>query len=239
MRKQTLAAINMQEHDKQIALKSLDSALKHPINSEFFEPYDPNDPETKSYYQIVERPICFSAIQKNLEEGKYTSLKDYVDDVFLVWDNAIKFHGCKSLYGIAAIEAKKIFIKENTNLLYHKPSEWATLFFHLKFSINKHASVPPSKFKQQLSSLASARSQRNSSSNMTDQELINFSQAFKMLPPECMKGIVRIINENQSEIQAGFSDMDLDVSTLSPYTMRALRNYVEKQLSIRGLTYPN
>lgn len=54
----------------------------------FLQPVDPNTLGIPDYFDIVRKPMDMSTIQKKLTSGQYSDPWEYVDDVWLMFDNA-------------------------------------------------------------------------------------------------------------------------------------------------------
>lgn len=54
----------------------------------FRQPVDPTVLGIPDYFEIVKKPMDLSTIKNNLNSGKYSDPWEYVDDVWLMFDNA-------------------------------------------------------------------------------------------------------------------------------------------------------
>lgn len=54
----------------------------------FRQPVDPNSLGIPDYFEIVRKPMDLSTIQFKLNSGQYSDPWEYVDDVWLMFDNA-------------------------------------------------------------------------------------------------------------------------------------------------------
>lgn len=59
-----------------------------PESIPFRQPVDPQALGIPDYFDIVKKPMDLSTIKKKLDIGKYTDPWEYVDDVWLMFDNA-------------------------------------------------------------------------------------------------------------------------------------------------------
>lgn len=59
-----------------------------PESLPFRQPVDPHTLGIPDYFDIVKRPMDLSTIKKKLDIGQYTDPWEYVDDVWLMFDNA-------------------------------------------------------------------------------------------------------------------------------------------------------
>lgn len=61
---------------------------QEPESIPFRMPVDPNSLGIPDYFDIVRQPMDLSTIRKKLESGAYQDPREYVDDVWLMFDNA-------------------------------------------------------------------------------------------------------------------------------------------------------
>lgn len=59
-----------------------------PESIPFRQPVDPQTLGIPDYFEIVKRPMDLSTIKRKLDIGQYTDPWEYVDDVWLMFDNA-------------------------------------------------------------------------------------------------------------------------------------------------------
>ena len=59
-----------------------------PESIPFRTPVDPDALGIPDYFLIVKKPMDLSTIKNNLTQGKYVDPWEYVDDVWLMFDNA-------------------------------------------------------------------------------------------------------------------------------------------------------
>ena len=59
-----------------------------PESMPFRQPVDPTALGIPDYFDIVKTPMDLSTIKMNLNSGKYSDPWEYVDDVWLMFDNA-------------------------------------------------------------------------------------------------------------------------------------------------------
>lgn len=59
-----------------------------PESIPFRQPVDPLSLGIPDYFEIVRQPMDLSTIKRKLDVGQYTDPWEYVDDVWLMFDNA-------------------------------------------------------------------------------------------------------------------------------------------------------
>lgn len=61
---------------------------QEPESIPFRSPVDPTTLGIPDYFDIVRKPMDLSTIRKKLDSGQYSDPWEYVDDVWLMFDNA-------------------------------------------------------------------------------------------------------------------------------------------------------
>ncbi|CCK68344.1 Rsc4p KNAG_0A06900 [Huiozyma naganishii CBS 8797] len=51
-----------------------------------------DEEELAEYYEVIHRPMALNVVKKNLDEGKYSTLYDFILDLYLTFDNAMIFN---------------------------------------------------------------------------------------------------------------------------------------------------
>ncbi|CAF0704154.1 unnamed protein product [Brachionus calyciflorus] len=65
-----------------------DAVASDPDAWAFLEPVDPERLGLHDYFTIIKKPMDLSTIRKKFEEGKYLNPQEYVDDMWLMFNNA-------------------------------------------------------------------------------------------------------------------------------------------------------
>lgn len=77
------------EELRQALMPTIDKLFRQePESMPFRQPVDPAILGIPDYFEIVKRPMDLSTIRKNLDSGKYSDPWEYVEDVWLMFDNA-------------------------------------------------------------------------------------------------------------------------------------------------------
>lgn len=61
---------------------------QEPDSIPFRMPVDPNQLGIPDYFEIIKKPMDLSTIKRKLDTGQYSDPWEYVDDVWLMFDNA-------------------------------------------------------------------------------------------------------------------------------------------------------
>lgn len=70
-------------------MPTLEKLIRHePESVPFRYPVDPQVLGIPDYFEIIKKPMDLGTIRNNLMNGKYNDPWEYVDDVWLMFDNA-------------------------------------------------------------------------------------------------------------------------------------------------------
>lgn len=78
----------------------------------FHKPVDPVELNIPNYYDIIKKPMDFSTVKKKLNNYSYTNLKEYCEDMDLIFNNCFLYNGTNSFVGEICLRIKN----EYTNL---------------------------------------------------------------------------------------------------------------------------
>ena len=85
----------------------------------FHKPVDPVELNVLNYYDIIKRPMDFSTVKRKLINCSYTNLKEYCEDMDLIFNNCFLYNGINSNVGEICSRVKneynKLFIKFKLN----------------------------------------------------------------------------------------------------------------------------
>jgi hypothetical protein len=78
----------------------------------------------RDYFQNVARPIDLATVLANLEQNAYGQIQEWVEDMNLIWENAINYNGADSMIGAAAIAMKEKFARVLEWLPLNAEEKW-------------------------------------------------------------------------------------------------------------------
>ncbi|KAG5001994.1 hypothetical protein JHK87_023066 [Glycine soja] len=82
--------------DKRTLELILDKLQKKDTYGVFADPVDPE--ELPDYHDVIEHPMDFATVRKNLANGSYTTLEQFESDVFLICSNAMQYNAPETIY---------------------------------------------------------------------------------------------------------------------------------------------
>lgn len=226
------------ERTRKAALEVMDRVMAHPISNLFKEPIAKGE-EPERYYDVVKNPQYLNPIRQKLENGQYKQIKDWMDDVELVWSNVELFYGGKSSWGFAAAENRRLFAKEKSLFEQTMIGSWCREVYGLRTLVTELMTQPPEKVRQFADKLGAVRTMKHSQPLLSEKELQSFMQAAEMLTSdEDHREIIRIVTEMQPELENGRQEIFVDVTKLKPSTVQAVTEYMKSALEKQGLKYP-
>lgn len=103
--------LKMHDSWEKIAKKLMNNLWKHKDAELFHKPVDPEELNIPDYFSIIKNPMDFSTIKKKLANCTYTNLKEFVNDITLVFENCYTYNGRKTLVGDMCTRVKKEYDK--------------------------------------------------------------------------------------------------------------------------------
>ena len=103
--------IKMQENWEKIAKKLMNTLWKTKDADLFHRPVDPIELNIPDYFDIIKNPMDFSTIKKKLNNFSYTNLKEFCDDMDLVFENCYTYNGRKTSIGDVCTRIKTEYNK--------------------------------------------------------------------------------------------------------------------------------
>ena len=77
----------------------------------FHKPVDPIELHVPNYYEIIKKPMDFSTVKKKLNNYSYTNLKEFCDDMNLIFSNCFLYNGINSYVGEICRKVKNEYNK--------------------------------------------------------------------------------------------------------------------------------
>jgi ankyrin repeat protein len=103
--------LKLQDSWEKIAKKLMNSLWKSKDAHLFHKPVDPKELNIPDYFDIIKNPMDFSTIKKKLNNCTYTKLKEFCDDMDLVFDNCYKYNGKTTNIGDMCTRVKNEYEK--------------------------------------------------------------------------------------------------------------------------------
>ena len=118
--------------------------IDHPLAKAFLRPVNAELDNAHDYHQIIKNPMDLGTIMKNIENSKYELVKNWQDDLKLVWENAKLYNNDKK--NILHQAAEKLS-KKCSNYLKNIPKteleNWSIKLNRLNMKLSKFLQKPP------------------------------------------------------------------------------------------------
>lgn len=144
MKKDSAQAI-LSEYDKDWCLRIHSELVKKPITTPFRMPVDPVHDGAENYFSIVKNPMDLNTMKTKLNENKYKTVKDFVDDIHLICQNAITFNGENSMYAYIALDLEKWIDEQYEKKAKSYDEEWHNKLVESVENLLQHVKTVPSK----------------------------------------------------------------------------------------------
>jgi hypothetical protein len=137
----------LSDYDKEWCIKIHTELFKWPLTSPFRVPVDPVRDNAPTYFQVVSSPMDLTTMKRKLSDGSYKSSNEFVDDFYLICDNAIKFNGESSLFAFIALDLKNWITEQYRNKPTSSEDEWHRKLTDVIDRLRDHIQVAPPTFR--------------------------------------------------------------------------------------------
>lgn len=230
----------MESQHKEIAIRIMDELCDHPITSTFLDPVPTGEDAPAKYFEIIKKPIDLGTIKKNLGDGKYATLQEWISDVELVWKNAETYNEPGSAVAVNAGEGRRIFEKLSRRTSKYLMGAWCSEAYRLKRKITEIIQNPPQgKVKNVTQNANNSKQQKHNISLFSENDMVNFVKASEMLKEDVyQREMLKIIDDNQPEVDNMEEHVEIDITKLNLTTLHALQDYMKTTLEHTGRKYP-
>jgi hypothetical protein len=206
----------------------------------------------KNYFSVVSHPKDLSTVKGRLASLAYTQIYEFLSDMETIWTNCETFYGDpvnspdvspqdRRLFKLAAAEGRRLFAKERT--IFERPTvaAWCEKVYNLRTAVTDLMTQPPGKVKQFAANIGTARTMKQAQPPVTERELRNFIIAGQLITSdEDHREMIKILTSAQgnAEPETTGHEWHVNVTTLAPATLQALKEYMKKALEKSGQKYP-
>jgi hypothetical protein len=211
-------------------LRIMDTLYSWPVNCEFMCP--PEDCFV-TYRDLIARPLDLARVRRRLDDDGYATTSEWYDDVCLVYQNCIQFHGAGTLWGDLGQYHLDKFRKLAQNLPSLNPKHW---FLKLKSRFTKFVK-------------AAGQGPVPQALDPVLENIIRLSEGALRLPAKemamtveflngCMdsEGVRResvyLLNRLQPDLELAEDENVIDVGKLGEASMNALLLYAKARASL-------
>lgn len=122
-----------------------------PLAVPFLKPYEDDKKITGEYKNRIKRPMDLSTIKKKINSAQYNGYQPWIEDMNLIWDNAVEFNSADSVIGGVAIYLKKRFTKRINSITLTNLRNYEQHIINLTKDIQNILQNPPGVFNVQQS----------------------------------------------------------------------------------------
>lgn len=226
-RRATPSPASFPEYDK--AMKIMTALKTHVACAVFLEPVRWKEWGLFDYPKIVKKPMDISTCLSKLKSGKYKTVKDWSEDVQLIWDNC-KLYNQPSTHvyhrkALSMQEAFKRFLNENNlpeplvNVRSTVAKPARTLANQLPDSVSLIKTTVPST-KKELPDLKPLSYDEMTELRSNIYELSSTEEILKIL------NIIKNSEEDSLVKNEEKDEYDIDLDSLKPKTLKKLQIYI-------------
>lgn len=224
----------MNQSLKSECLKAIDELINSKLSNNFLDPIDPQNELYSDYISNIKNPQFLHPIKNKLTENQYKKYTDFEKDVNLVFENARKYYGQKSVQGIIANEMQNKFSKLSKNILISTSTDhWLqhvkSLYNKISEELIKSPPILKGKFNVQ-----------KESEHVPRKELSNLVKASEHLQqPDDILGIIQILNAGGVNVDSNKQKIYINLKSVPYEASKGLINFAKERFNELNLKYPS
>ena len=217
----------------------LNSLMEHPCASIFGDKIEPGIDFPPEYFEIIKKPMDIRTVISKIKNDEYKSLKECIDDIELVWNNAEKYYGRNSNITILANEVKNQFRRLFRPVSVRSVHGFCEEVYRLRTRIEKQIAASPY-IEQSNESNALSEDKKSLIKQLTsEEEMQNLITAVELLTDKNDHlELKKIIEEKQPNLLLPGRKAVIMTTQLSPATFKEIKTFVKSALKKHGLEYP-
>lgn len=173
------------------------------------------------YKEKIERPMELSTIKKRLKDGYYTTMREWADDMYLVFSNAIKYNGDESPVGGAARYLKKKLDKQMMKLEATNLRNYENQLIQLGHQLEELLRKPPPAFNV----VCNYEMRTDKDKNFTIERIMRLKEQLEAMVQGGKEAeITAVVMKTEPEMKG----LELDMGRLSRRTLLALEELVKQ-----------
>ena len=202
----------------------------NPIDDEFI---------LSEYRAKIKKPMDLSTVFKKIKDNSYIGIQDWVDDIYLIFDNAIQFNGSDSLIGGIAAYFKKKFDKKVNILQLKNSRNLEDQLIKLQIKMLKLWSKQPPELLNEDENKAEEGDQTNQEIHVNED--IELLRDFDYARIETLQHnlndivksgnesqIIQCLNEADPFVKYEEKEQQIDVAKLGRHSLLVLEEFVKK-----------
>lgn len=222
-----MKAIPVEQQKK--LLEIINDLLEHPISQLFSIPVDPKLDNVPDYFDKIKNPMDLSTVKTKLIEETYETIDQVKKDVDQIWENSEIYNGRPSFQVFMADRLKHIFNKKFEKKFSNKSHEdWTGQYYRLQTVLYQLFQSQPSPTLSQFNLTPDTDilvpEQSMAPNSLTKDDKDFFARNFKFIDdPATISKIIKILTENEPDIDFSENDLKINLSALNPKTLKLLR----------------
>lgn len=175
------------------------------------------------YTSKIKKPMELSTVRKKIKDNNYSCFQEWVDDMNLIFDNAINFYERNSLIGGVAVYLQKQFSKKIREIETMNLRNYENQLISLGKELEQVLKKPP----LTLNVVCSYEMNSKDSEDFTVSRIKNLMDKIQKMArnPEKEEAILKCINESNSEYNYT-KDQEIDLAHLGRRTLLCLEKLV-------------
>jgi len=226
----------------------MDEIYKRTVSKMFAIPVDPERDNCPNYFSIIPKPMDLGTVRKKLEENQYTTIAEWKSDMELIWANSFTFNKNNVLLNLITTEMSDVYKKLAKFVSDDPKNDWNLMLCHLKDqivlstkpfeeTIGKRigkSAIKPKSTNKQLSNLTKSPKTKKKSVNkkpLSKNAIVKLTKQINSLTDESqILSILEVIEEEEPQIKAEGEHFELELCSLKPSTLIALRDRLQSLL---------
>lgn len=217
-------------------LKVIDKISEKKMAQIYMYPVDPKNKNSKGYFQVVKKPMDLGTIRKKIQEKKYRTVKEWRNDIELIWSNSLQYYQKQTIYYNVTKYLQEYFREISNDISDYPEVDWSTRLYEMIGQLNKLLLNAPEKYKPRIRRPKRVNSyddsKKRSYRQFSSDEITSLIYGLNIINNnEAIKEIFDVIKENEEDFDSTSDNLNIDLESLSTSTLYALRNKINFLLS--------
>jgi hypothetical protein len=208
----------------------------------FAQPIDPERDNVPTYLQIIRHPMDLGTVRRKLQSGQYHTVRQWKEDVDLIWNNSFQFNGRHALVCALAKQLQQLFRDLTENLTDNPVTDWVVRLDALKHEADQIAKMAPKPSmaaksspkkmvtRQQSTPIRESSPPINASPEKLTEAQINqlADEVNEIEDPDQVTMVIECIKKHEPQLATSGEELEIEVNKLRPSTLLALRSLMSK-----------
>jgi hypothetical protein len=212
--------------------------ILHPITFQFQVPIvREKTPESDGYFAVIQNPQDLTTILKRIQNGGYNTVKDWLNDLEIVWYNSDKYYHDETHF-IVSEECRRIFENLLRKSGLYPMENWCQDLYEMRDRLMRKVETTPMKYKNLMIPIGPEAERRNGRPEAKVQAL---AKALEILGGEVQIGLAVILARNKEPKETapdGTQGWLIDLNTVNHKTFQDLEEFAALRLKKKGIRYP-